>query len=104
MAHRPHAAIGLDCAIGKDGAGVSGLWYYEALNIPAAAADVMTAEMGNGLDLHDYGVISRVTRIVDGSGCWNEGSLVGASRSSPLAVIHLFWPSTSTRKSSLCCP
>lgn len=35
---RPRAAIGLDCMIGKDGAGVAGLFYYEALGIPAAAA------------------------------------------------------------------
>jgi hypothetical protein len=68
MAHRPRAAIGLDCAIGKDGAGISGLWYYEALNIPAAAAGVMTAEMGNGLDLHDNGVISRVNSPAEDAG------------------------------------
>jgi hypothetical protein len=60
MAARPRAAIGLDCAIGKDGAGIAGLWYYEALGVPAAAADTRTAEMGNGADLHDHGVISRV--------------------------------------------
>lgn len=65
---RPRAAIGLDCAIGKDGAGVAGLWYYEALNIPAAAADVMTAEMGDGLDLHDNGVISRVNALAEDAG------------------------------------
>lgn len=68
MAHHPRAAIGLDCAIGKDGAGVSGLWYYEALGIPAAAADVMTAEMGNGLDLHDHGVVSRVNNLAEDAG------------------------------------
>jgi len=60
MSARPRAAIGLDCAIGKDGAGIAGLWYYEALGVPAAAADVMTAEMGNGADLYDNGVVSRV--------------------------------------------
>ena len=60
MSARPRAAIGLDCAIGKDGAGIAGLWYYEALGVPAAAADTQTAEMGNGRDLHDNGVISRV--------------------------------------------
>ena len=60
MSAQPRAAIGLDCAIGKDGAGIAGLWYYEALGVPAAAADVMTAEMGNGADLYDHGVISRV--------------------------------------------
>ena len=42
MLAKPKAVIGLDCAIGKDGAGVAGLWYYEALGIPSAAVDVMT--------------------------------------------------------------
>lgn len=60
MSARPRAVIGLDCAIGKDGAGVAGLWYYEALDVPAAAVDVMTAEMGNGNDLYDNGIVSRV--------------------------------------------
>lgn len=60
MSARPRAAIGLDCAIGKDGAGIAGLWYYEALNVPAAAVDTMTAEMGNGQDMLDNGVVSRV--------------------------------------------
>jgi len=68
MAHPPRAAIGLDCAIGKDGAGISGLWYYEALNVPAAAADVMTAEMGNGLDLFDNGIVSRVNSLAEDAG------------------------------------
>ncbi|MGI4812576.1 MAG: hypothetical protein ACRYG5_01880 [Janthinobacterium lividum] len=57
---KPYAVIGLDCAIGKDGAGVSGLWYFEALGVASAATDVMTAEMGNGQDMFDSGVISRV--------------------------------------------
>ena len=60
MSAKPRAVIGLDCAIGKDGAGVAGLWYYEALDVPAAAVDVMTAEMGNGNDLYDNGIVSRV--------------------------------------------
>lgn len=60
MAARPRAVIGLDCAIGKDGAGIAGLWYYEALGTPSAAVDVMTAEMGNGGDLYDNGIVSRV--------------------------------------------
>lgn len=60
MAARPRAVIGLDCAIGKDGAGIAGLWYYEALGVPSAAVDVMTAEMGNGSDLYDNGIVSRV--------------------------------------------
>lgn len=60
MSARPKAVIGLDCAIGKDGAGIAGLWYYEALNVPAAAVDSFTAEMGNGPDLYNNGIISRV--------------------------------------------
>jgi uncharacterized protein YunC (DUF1805 family) len=60
MSAKPRAAIGLDCGIGKDGAGIAGLWFYEALGVPAAAVDSRTAEMGNGRDLYDSGVLSRV--------------------------------------------
>lgn len=58
--HRPRGIIGHDACIGKDGAGIAGLWYLEALGIPAATADGMSAEMGNGRDLYAHGVISRV--------------------------------------------
>lgn len=60
MSAKPKAVIGLDCGIGKDGAGIAGLWFYEALGVPAAAADTNTAEMGNGLDLYRNGIVSRV--------------------------------------------
>lgn len=56
--HRPRAVIGHDACVGKDGAGIAGLWYLEALGIPAATADGMTAEMGNGRDLYESGQIS----------------------------------------------
>jgi hypothetical protein len=65
---KPRAAIGLDCTIGKDGAGVAALHFYEALGIPAAAADVMTAEMGNGLDLFENGIITRVNALAEDAG------------------------------------
>lgn len=65
---RPRGVVGLDCAIGKDGAGISGLAFYEALGIPAAAVDVMTAEMGNGTDLYDAGVVSRVNDLAAAQG------------------------------------
>ena len=61
-AHRPRAAIGVDCAVGPAGAGIAGLWYLEALNIPAAVADVMTVRLGDGNDLFDRGVISFLNR------------------------------------------
>jgi len=61
-AQSPRGVIGVDCGVGPAGASIAGLWYLEALNIPAAAADVMTVHLGNGVDLHDNGVISFVNR------------------------------------------
>lgn len=57
---QPIGVIGVDCGVGKDGAGIAGLWFFEALGIPAAAANVATVELGNGRDLYDNGVISKV--------------------------------------------
>lgn len=58
----PRGAIGIDCGIGPEGASIAGLWYLEALNIPAAAADVMTVRLGDGLSLCEHGRISFVNR------------------------------------------
>ena len=67
-AFRPRAAIGLDCGIGTDGAGIAGLWYYEALRIPAASVDVMSALMGDGLDVYESGRISRFNQLAEDAG------------------------------------
>ena len=56
--HAPRAAIGMDCGIGPEGSAIAGLWYLEALAIPAAVADVMTAHLGNGVHLYENGLIS----------------------------------------------
>lgn len=66
--HRPRAVIGHDGCIGKDGAGIAGLWYLEAIGIPAAAAAGMSAELGNGLDLYETGVISRMNILAERCG------------------------------------
>jgi hypothetical protein len=58
--HRPRGVIGHSACVGKDGAGIAGLWYLEALGIPAATCDGMTAELGNGEDLYQSGVIAHV--------------------------------------------
>jgi hypothetical protein len=85
---RPRGVLGLDCAIGKDGAGVAGLAFYEALGIPAAAIDVMTAEMGNGRDLLEAGVVSRTNElalergIVPGMSCREAAALLRKARAS----------------------
>lgn len=65
---KPLATIGIDCGIGKDGAGIAGLWYFEALGVPAAAADINTVEVGNGEDLYENGVISRVNGYAEALG------------------------------------
>ena len=54
----PRGAIGVDCGVGPAGASIAGLWYLEALNIPAAVADVMTVRLGDGVDLGTQGCIS----------------------------------------------
>ncbi len=66
--HMPRGAIGVDCGIGREAAGIAGLPYLEALEIPGAVADVMTVELGNGVDLYETGVISRVNAVADQCG------------------------------------
>lgn len=78
--HRPKGAISVDCGIGMEGAGVAGLWYLEALGIPAAAADVRTVELGNGDDLYEEGVVSRVNALAAAMGV-KSGMAVRAAAS-----------------------
>lgn len=66
--HRPRAVIGHDGCIGRDAAGIQGLFYLEALGIPAATADGHTAELGNGSDVYEEGVISRVNILAEQCG------------------------------------
>lgn len=61
-ARRPRGAIGIDCGIGPAGASIAGLWYLEALNVPAAVAEVMTVRLGDGRDLYESGVVSHRNR------------------------------------------
>ena len=60
--HLPRAVIGFDGGVGPQGANIAGLWYFEALNIPAAAVDVMTVILGDGVDVHQNGRISYLNR------------------------------------------
>ena len=73
--HRPRGVIGVDCGIGPEGASIAGLWYLEALNIPAAAADVATVVLGDGDDVYRRGVVSRVNRPASDCGV-AEGMMV----------------------------
>jgi uncharacterized protein YunC (DUF1805 family) len=60
--HLPRAAIGFDGGVGPQGANMAGLWYFEALNVPAAAVDVMTVILGDGVDVYHNGRISYLNR------------------------------------------
>lgn len=62
MDYAPRAVIGFDGGVGPEGVGIAGLWYYEALNVPAAAIDVMTIILGDGNDAYENGLISFVNR------------------------------------------
>jgi uncharacterized protein YunC (DUF1805 family) len=76
----PRGAIGVDCGVGPEGASIAGLWYLEALNIPAAVADVMTVILGNGEDLHDHGVITFVNRPAQDCGVTPGMSVASAAK------------------------
>jgi hypothetical protein len=58
----PRGAIGMDCGIGPEGSAIAGLWYLEALGLPTAVADVMTAHLGDGVHLYENGVVSFVNQ------------------------------------------
>ena len=60
--HRPRGAIGMDCGIGPEGSAIAGLWYLEALGVPTAVADVMSAHLGEGVHLYENGVVSFVNQ------------------------------------------
>ena len=66
--HAPRGAIGMDCGVGPEGSAIAGLWFLEALNIPAAVADVMSAHLGNGEHLYNHGVISFCNQLAKDSG------------------------------------
>lgn len=60
--HLPRAVIGFDGGVGPQGANIAGLWYYEALNVPAAAVDVMSVILGDGVDVYRNGIVSYCNR------------------------------------------
>ena len=61
--HRPRAAIGMYCGVGPEGSAIAGPWCLEALGIPAAVADVMTAHLGDGVHLYENGIVSFVNQL-----------------------------------------
>jgi len=63
-----HAVILNDAAIGKDGAGISGLAALEAVGMAAAAVSHATARIGDGADTMARGVVSRANAVAAACG------------------------------------
>jgi hypothetical protein len=87
--HRPRALIGVDCAIGMDGAGIAGLWYLEALGIPAVAAAVADVELLNGADVLRNGTVSRRNDLAGDCGVQEGMSIAEAARALMTNQPHL---------------
>jgi uncharacterized protein YunC (DUF1805 family) len=65
LAAKLHAAAAIfnDAGVGRDGAGIGGLQYLEALGIPAATVGHMTARIGDGADMLARGIISHANPL-----------------------------------------
>ena len=63
-----HAVILNDAAVGKDGAGISGLAALEELGMAAAVVSHETARIGDGADTLARGVVSRVNAVATACG------------------------------------
>jgi hypothetical protein len=66
--YEPRALIGVDCGIGLEAAGINGIWYLEALGIPAVAAAVADVLLLDGADVYARGVVSRRNDIAGDCG------------------------------------
>jgi hypothetical protein len=76
----PRGYIGHDACGDRYGGAVAGLPYLEALGIPAAAADGMTAELGDGVDLYENGLISRANALAESCGVKVGAPVADAAR------------------------
>ena len=63
------AAVFNDAGVGRDSAGISGLGYLAALNIPAATVGHMSARIGDGADMMARGRISHANELAAALGC-----------------------------------
>ena len=57
-----------DAGKGKNNEGISGLPVYHQAGIPAAAADCMTAMIGNARDAWETGLVSATNHLAVGLG------------------------------------
>jgi len=61
----PKGVIAHDAGVGKDFAGINGLWALEGMGIPGAAVETMSARLGNGMSMYEGGIISYVNESAE---------------------------------------
>lgn len=84
------AVILNDAGVGKDGAGISGLPYLDALGMAAATISHRSARIGDGADMSARGVISHVNSAAEKLGCAAGQSCAACTdllRSSPPVTV-----------------
>jgi hypothetical protein len=89
-----HAAVGVDCD-GRDGSGAAGLWFLEALDVPALTAGVAEVRLMDGQHVHDHGVAS----FVNGP-AWQLGARVGQPVREAVALLRGPRPATPAEEIS----
>lgn len=77
---RVRAVILNDAGRGKDHAGIGGADWCDAIGLPYAAIDTMSARIGNAEDMAARGVISTVNRTATASGVTPGQAVLDAAR------------------------
>lgn len=84
------AVILNDAGVGKNGAGVSGLAWMDALGVAGAVADCWSCHIGDGEHMLAHGRISRANRSARQLGCRAGQSVAECAEAMKLAVLPEF--------------
>lgn len=66
---KPRAIIAHDCGVGLAGSGINGLWFMDALGIPAATVAGSSARIADGMSVWSEGILSHVNYTARAMGC-----------------------------------
>ena len=95
-----HALVLNDAGVGKDRAGIAGLFYLEDIGMAAAAVDCMSARIGDGADMLARGIVSHVNAfaalcgVATGQSCQEAATRMRAAsapRAAPPAYVEGRW-------------
>jgi len=90
------AAIFNDAGVGKDAAGIAGLTATEPYGMAVAAADFMSARIGDGNDLYRSGLISHCNRWAEHAGLQIGMEVTAAARLLAVWTAHVGKPRPSS--------